>query len=115
MKQNDEFRKPTKEDVLRLISGDYSLGKISLSNGACFYGMLIALEEERYAHFTYDDMSKFLAYGMAFVSPFYDTEEQIGHLTYFGVAIMVRSMHGIYFKLFCFKEGIFEFVAVLDV
>ncbi len=115
MKKNDEFRKPTKEDVLRTLNGDYSVGKISLSVGACFYGMLIALEVERYAHFTYDDMSKFLAYGMTFVSPIYEDEEKIGNLSFSGKAIMVRSMHGIYFKLFYFKEGIFECVAVLDV
>ena len=115
MKQNEEFRKPTKEDVLRSLCNCCPVGPVKLAVGVGFYGMIIAIEDDCYVHFTLDALDAILAYGMALVSPIYDTEEKIGYLTYSGDAIMVRSMHGIYFKLFHFREGIFECVAVLDV
>ncbi len=115
MKQNDEFRKPTKEDVLRSLCNYCPVGPVRLAVGVSFYGMIIAIEDEYYSHFTFDMLNAILAYGMALVSPIYDTEEKIGHITYSGDAIIVRSLHGIYFKLFHFREGIFECVAVLDV
>lgn len=115
MKQNEEFRKPTKEDVLRSLCKECPVGPVRLAVGVSFYGMIIAIEDECYSHFTLDVLNAILAYGMALVSSFYDTEEKIGHITYSGDAIMVRSMHGIYFKLFHFRDGIFECVAVLDV
>lgn len=115
MKQNDEFRMPTKEDVLRHFKDDCTIGDTLLYVGVHFFGMMIALGNERYAEFSLEEIESFLAYGMAIDSPIYNSEEQIGHITYSGEAIMVRSMHGIYFKLFHFKQGNIECVAVLDV